>query len=98
MSGDYFAVERFMERSLCVQSMKEALTELTNYAGPRGVEVTLEDFDDIKSPCSRIDACHFHIIVPQRLIDPVVVSTEPSVLDINTAYAKVTARAQDLVE
>lgn len=55
VSGDYFAVERFMERSLCVQSMKEALTELTNYAGPRGVEVTLEDFDDIKSPCSRMN-------------------------------------------
>ena len=55
VSGDYFAVERFMEQNLCVQAMKEALTELTQYAKPLGVDVTLEDFDDIKSPYSRMN-------------------------------------------
>ncbi len=55
VSGDYFAVERFMERNLCIQSMKEALTELVQYAGPLGVAVTLEDFDDTRSPCSRMN-------------------------------------------
>jgi len=55
VSSDYFAVERFMEQNLYIQSMKEALTELTQYAKPFGVDVTLEDFDDIKSPCSRMN-------------------------------------------
>ena len=54
-SGDYFAVERFMEQNLYIQSMKEALTELTQYAKPLGVEVTLEDYDDNRSPCSRMN-------------------------------------------
>ncbi|MDE6983084.1 MAG: sugar phosphate isomerase/epimerase [Lachnospiraceae bacterium] len=54
-SGDYFAVHRLMEQSLCIQSMKNALTELTQYAKPLGVEVTLEDFDDMRAPCSRIN-------------------------------------------
>lgn len=54
-SGDYFAVERFMERNLCIQSMKTALTELVQYAKPLGVDVTLEDFDDGRSPCSRMN-------------------------------------------
>lgn len=55
VSGDYFAVERFMEWNLCIQSMKEALTELVQYAEPLGVAVTLEDFDDTRSPCSRMN-------------------------------------------
>lgn len=54
-SSDYFAVERFMEQNLCIQSMREALAELTQYAKPLGVEVTLEDFDDIRSPYSRMN-------------------------------------------
>lgn len=55
VSGDYFAVERFMDQNLCIQSMREALAELVRYAGPLGVEVTLEDFDDSRSPCSRMN-------------------------------------------
>ena len=55
VSGDYFAVENFMERSLCIRSMREALTELVQYARQFGVEVTLEDFDDNRSPCSRMN-------------------------------------------
>lgn len=55
VSGDYFAVGRFMEQSLGIQSMKEALTELTQYAKPLGIDVTLEDFDDLRSPCSRMN-------------------------------------------
>lgn len=55
VSGSYFDVERFMEQNLCIQAMKTALTELTQYAKPLGVVVTLEDFDDMRSPCARIN-------------------------------------------
>ncbi|MDE7479031.1 MAG: ThuA domain-containing protein [Lachnospiraceae bacterium] len=55
VSGDYRAVERFMEDNLRIQSIKMALTELTQYAKPLGVKVTLEDFDNAKSPCSRMN-------------------------------------------
>ena len=55
VSGDYLAVERFMEQNLCVQSMRAALTELVQYAKPLGVEVTLEDFDDARAPYSRMN-------------------------------------------
>ena len=55
VSGDYHAVERFMEQNLCIQSMRTALTELVQYARPLGVEVTLEDFDDVEAPYSRMN-------------------------------------------
>ncbi|MDE7273810.1 MAG: ThuA domain-containing protein [Lachnospiraceae bacterium] len=55
VSNDYLAVERFMEQNLCIQSMKSALTELTQYAKPLGIDVTLEDFDDNRSPCARMN-------------------------------------------
>lgn len=55
MSSSYFDVEHFMEQNLCVQAMKTALTKLVQYAEPLGVAVTLEDFDDMRSPCSRMN-------------------------------------------
>lgn len=55
VSGDYRAVERFMEQNLYIQSMRAALTELVQYAKPSGVEVTLEDFDDAGAPYSRMN-------------------------------------------
>lgn len=55
VGSDYRAVERFMEQNLRIQSIKEALTELARYAKPLGVEVTLEDYDDMKSPCSKMN-------------------------------------------
>ena len=55
VSNDYFAVERFMEQNLRIQAIKAALTELTQYAKPLGVQVTLEDFDAVASPCSRMN-------------------------------------------
>lgn len=45
-----------------------------------------------------IDACHFHIIIPKRLVDPVKIRTEPPVFNVNATYAKVTARAHDLIQ
>lgn len=55
-SGDYWAVERFMEQNLRIQGIKTALEELVQYAKPIGVDVTLEDFDNNLSPCSRTNA------------------------------------------
>lgn len=55
ISADYFAAERYMEQNLRIQSIKEALEELTKYAKPLGVNVTLEDFDNIKSPCLKMN-------------------------------------------
>lgn len=55
VSSDYFAVERFMEQNLRIQVMKAALIELTDYAKSLGVQVTLEDFDAVGSPCSRMN-------------------------------------------
>lgn len=55
MSSDYGMVERFMEQNQRIQLIKTALTEITQYAKKFGVVVTLEDFDDNRSPCSRIN-------------------------------------------
>ena len=55
VSNDYFAVERFMEQNLRIQIMKTALIELTAYAKPLGIQITLEDFDVVASPCSRMN-------------------------------------------
>lgn len=55
ISGDYRAVERFMEQNLRILSIKMALTELVQYAKPLGVDVTLENYDDIKSPCAKMN-------------------------------------------
>ena len=55
VSNDYFAVERFMEQNLRIQIMKTALIELTAYAKPLGIQITLEDFDAVASPCSRMN-------------------------------------------
>ncbi len=54
-AGDYWAVERFMERNLHIQAIKTALEELVQHAKPLGVDVTLEDFDNNFSPCSRMN-------------------------------------------
>ena len=55
VSSDYGMVERFMEQNQRIQLIKNALTEITGYAKKLGVVVTLEDFDDTKSPCSRMN-------------------------------------------
>ena len=44
-----------MEQNLRVQAMRTALTELTQYAKPLGIQITLEDFDAVGSPCSRMN-------------------------------------------
>lgn len=55
IGSDYFAVERFMEGNLRIRQIKEVLAELTQYAQSLGVEVTLEDFDSMKSPCAKMN-------------------------------------------
>ncbi len=45
-----------------------------------------------------IDTCHFHIMIPECLINPVIVGTEPFILDINTAYSGFTAASHDLIQ
>lgn len=53
-SKSYEETVSFMEKNESVQNMKQALTELTDYASQTGVFVTLEDFDKETAPFSRM--------------------------------------------
>lgn len=54
-SSTYEAVAGFMDNSLNIRNMKQALVSLTAYAAPRGVTITLEDFDGFTQPFSKMN-------------------------------------------
>ena len=54
-SGIYEAVADFMDNSLSIRNMQQALVRLTAYAASLGVTVTLEDFDGFTQPFSKMN-------------------------------------------
>lgn len=52
-SQNYEAASTFMDQNADVQKIAHALSELTAYAAPLGVTITLEDFDGFLQPFAR---------------------------------------------
>lgn len=55
VSAYYEATAKYMEASPEIQSMRDALQELTEYAKERGIMVSMEDFDSFTSPIARMN-------------------------------------------
>ena len=49
---NYMAVAHWMENSEAVCKIRETLRELVKYGSEKNVKITLEDFDNLTSPCS----------------------------------------------
>ncbi|MCQ2536939.1 MAG: sugar phosphate isomerase/epimerase [Lachnospiraceae bacterium] len=55
VSDDYEKLTAYFENNSEVLAMKDGMTELCKYATEKGVSVSIEDFDDFKSPIARIN-------------------------------------------
>lgn len=53
--GTYATAEQYMNHSAGIRAMQQALTELVAYATPKGVWVTLEDYDGFEQPFARMN-------------------------------------------
>ncbi len=53
-SGSYEEAARYMESSLEISAMRDAVAELTEYAARKGIMVSMEDFDSFTSPIARM--------------------------------------------
>lgn len=53
--GDYATAEQYMNHSAGICGIQQALSELVAYAAPKGVLVTLEDYDGFEQPFARMN-------------------------------------------
>lgn len=61
LTPDYEKLKKFMDENNHVQAMVAGLKHMVDYAGEKGVTVTVEDFDDRKSPLSTMNGVRYFI-------------------------------------